>query len=317
MPFVLRKLNLKVVTFKVFKISWSYEIFPRSYISKNYNSLSDAATNELALFYVRSVFIFSHSVVQREQERLQKTVEKKNTQIADRSQSRSETRQQESELVLTLTRLCKEREEKVAELECELKTMVSDVTLESSHTHSNSTVFADKATITDHINTSHLNIYSPSMDCEQDGLSIIPNSNTHNYDIDSNPRRRRIIRPSSQNSAALPPTPPRSGSGRRKTNIRSRYGSITDSVCLNDITTTFLIRHFRLKLDVDQSKWRRGVGLGRASPRFRVPDSVLIQMPKSKGSWKCVHSFKGFFFFFSPKQMYLKICICNRTYHNF
>lgn len=150
---------------------------------------------------------------QREQERLKKTVEKKNSQIAERNQCRQEKVQQDTELVTALTQLCKEREEKVAQLESELKSLAINLAEASARQHVGS---ADKATITDELTSD--GIPSPSLDDQYNGNETT--SKAH----EAQPRRRRVVRSGKNSSAStLPPTPPRSGSGRRKTSGISRY----------------------------------------------------------------------------------------------
>ena len=146
-------------------------------------------------------------------------MEKKNSQIAERSQSRQEKVQQDTELVATLTQLCKEREEKVAQLERELKSIAINFAETPSRENISS---ADKATITDEINNECSRISSPIPNYQEGNEIVLPKT----QDVETQPRRRRVVRVSSgKNSSAstLPPTPPRSGSGRRKTSGMSRY----------------------------------------------------------------------------------------------
>ena len=157
-------------------------------------------------------------IFQREQERLKKTLEKKNSQIAERNQCRQEKVQQDTEVVTALTQLCKEREEKVAQLERELKSLAINLAETSARQNIGS---ADKATITDELTNDR--IPSPSLDDQQ-----IEDETMISKPYETQPRRRRVVRSSSgKNSSAstLPPTPPRSGSGRRKTSAMSRYST--------------------------------------------------------------------------------------------
>ncbi|CAB3987254.1 Hypothetical predicted protein [Paramuricea clavata] len=159
------------------------------------------------------------AALMREQERLKKTVEKKNSQIAERSQSRQEKVQQDTELVATLTQLCKEREEKVTQLERELNSLAINLAETPARQHTRS---ADKATITDELANDR--IPSPLLDYQQNSSETVV-SKTH--EVEAQPRRRRIVRSSSgknSSASALPPTPPRSGSGRRKTSGMSSDG---------------------------------------------------------------------------------------------
>ena len=154
---------------------------------------------------------------QREQERLKKIVEKKNSQIAERNQCRQEKVQQDTELVTALTQLCKEREEKVAQLENELKSLAINLAETSARQHIRS---ADKATITDELTNER--IPSPSLDDQQND-----NETTTAKTHEAQPRRRRVVRSGKNSSAStLPPTPPRSGSARRKTSGMSRYSQL-------------------------------------------------------------------------------------------
>ena len=158
----------------------------------------------------------SFCIFQREQERLKKTLEKKNSQIAERNHCRQEKVQQDTEVVTALTQLCKEREEKVAQLERELKSLAINLAETSARQNIGS---ADKATITDELTNDR--IPSPSLDDQQN-----ENETMISKPYETQPRRRRVVRCSSgKNSSAstLPPTPPRSGSGRRKTSGMSRY----------------------------------------------------------------------------------------------
>ena len=161
----------------------------------------------------------SYKFQQREQERLKKTVEKKNSQIADHRQEKVQEKvQQDTELVATLTQLCKEREERVARLERELNSLAIHLAETPARQHTGS---VDKATLTDELTIDRLP--SPSIDCQQNG-SETGVSKTH--EVEAQPRRRRVVRSSSgknSSTSTLPPTPPRSGSGRRKTSGISRY----------------------------------------------------------------------------------------------
>jgi hypothetical protein len=120
--------------------------------------------------------------------------------------------------VATLTQLCKEREEKVTQLERELNSLAINLAETPARQHIRS---ADKATITDELANDR--IPSPLLDYQQHASETVV-SKTH--EVEAQPRRRRIVRSSSgKNSSAssLPPTPPRSGSGRRKPSGMSRY----------------------------------------------------------------------------------------------
>ena len=163
---------------------------------------------------------FKHHFSQREQERLKKTVEKKDSQIAEHSQSRHEKVQQDNEVVATLTQLCKEREDKVAQLERELKALATSLAESPARQHTGS---ADKATITGELsNDVSPRVSTPSTDYPQNDHETVVSSTQ----VDAQPRRRRIVRSSGKNSSAstLPPTQPRSGSGRRKSSGLSRFG---------------------------------------------------------------------------------------------
>lgn len=154
---------------------------------------------------------------QREQERLKKTVEKKNSQIAERTQSRQE-KVQDAELVASLTQRCKEREDKVAELERELKCLAVNLAETTSRQHIRS---ADKATTTDELGNNRIS--SPLLDGQlQESDAAVTTSD----ELAPARRRRRAVGSSSgkrSSATALPPTPPRSGSGGRKTSGLSRY----------------------------------------------------------------------------------------------
>ena len=126
--------------------------------------------------------------------------------------------QQDTELVATLTQLCKEREEKVAKLERELNSLAIHLAEKPARQHTGS---VDKATITDELTIDRMP--SPSIDYQQNGSETVVSKL---QEVKAQPRRRRVVRCSSgKNSSAstLPPTPPRSGSGRRKASGMSRY----------------------------------------------------------------------------------------------
>ena len=110
--------------------------------------------------------------------------------------------QQDSELVQTLTRLCKEREEKVAKLEQELNALV--INKDPLHASGMSSKLVDKATITDTCFTR--NISSPVIEFQSSGQDDIASSNKG-----PPPRRRRVV--NSSGTSPLSPTPPRSGPG--------------------------------------------------------------------------------------------------------
>lgn len=77
---------------------------------------------------------------------------------------------------------------------------------------------ADKATITDEVPVERIS--SPFIDHQQDTSETMVSKPK---EVDGLPRGRRIVRSTSKNSNTLPPTPPRSGSGRRKTSGLRRY----------------------------------------------------------------------------------------------
>ncbi|XP_028399213.1 coiled-coil domain-containing protein 13-like [Dendronephthya gigantea] len=165
------------------------------------------------------------SALMREQERLKKTVEKKNSQIAERSQSRHEKVQQDTELVATLTQLCKEREEKVAQLERELNSLAMNLAEAPARRNIGS---ADKATITDEVPVERI---SSSFNDHQQNTSETMVSKPK--EVDGQSRGRRIVRSTSKNTNTLPPTPPKSGSGKRRSS-----GLRSDSRC-NSVNTQF------------------------------------------------------------------------------
>ena len=165
------------------------------------------------------------AALMREQERLKKTVEKKNSQIAEHREEKVQERvQQDTELVATLTQLCKEREEKVAKLERELNSLAIHLAKTPARQHTGS---ADKATITDELTIDERP--SPLLDCQQNDSETLVSKHQK---VEAQPRRRRVVRSSSgKNSSAstLPPTPPRSGSGRRKASGMSSNGLYNNS----------------------------------------------------------------------------------------
>ncbi|XP_046847141.1 coiled-coil domain-containing protein 13-like isoform X2 [Xenia sp. Carnegie-2017] len=152
------------------------------------------------------------SALMREQQRLKNMVEKKNSQIAEReSACRQEKVQQDNELVKTLTQLCKEREEKVTQLERQLKRTEFDL---SEKTTKHRPESLDKATSTEL--ASDLN-YSPLSEESLTNELIQPKS-----EIDIKHDEKTTA--SSREKTDSPSIPSRSGAWKRKTNRQTNGG---------------------------------------------------------------------------------------------